>query len=371
MNQNSKIPFNDLSREAANEKNELLEVIERVIGGGWFVQGPEHKAFEQELAEFHGVETAIGVGNGTDALEIALRAIGVTQKSRVLTVANAGGYTTAAATLIGANVEYCDIDQTTLQISLETLKAHTSEFGLPDVVVVTHLFGAAAPIDEICRWAHSRQIKVIEDCAQAIGALCVGKPIGSFGDAATLSFYPTKNLGAIGDGGAILTSSAEIADRALSLRQYGWTSKYSNELRNGRNSRLDEIQAAVLRIRLQSVKKRNSRRLEIYEAYESAVRENSTFKLVNKSSPSFVGHLAVIQTEFRDELRQFFEQRGISTEIHYPMPDYSQAAWKSPSETPNTEKACREVFSIPLFPELEDAEVARICQALRELSESD
>ena len=217
------IPINDLSRSFDNQQ-ELLESIQRVVLSGQWIQGPEHNAFEKELADFIGTKHALGVANGTDALEIALRAAGCSPGAKVITVANAGGYTTVAARAIGCEIIYCDIDSERLVIDPESLQDLISEE--IRVVVVTHLYGNVAPVGAIVEMCKSFGITVIEDCAQAIGASDAGKRVGSVGDIGTFSFFPTKNLGAIGDGGALTTNNPIYAENIRRLRQYGWADKY-------------------------------------------------------------------------------------------------------------------------------------------------
>lgn len=359
------VPLNDLSRRVSVLRPELDQAITRVLDSGWYVMGKEHDALEKELAEFLGTSDAVLVANGTDALQLALTALGVNPGDLVLTAANAGGYTSVAAAAIGAEPVYADIDPTTMLLTVESLEAARKRLSRqPKVVVLTHLFGAAADAKAIVAWAHSHGMRVVEDCAQSIGALRDGKHAGSFADVATLSFYPTKNLGAIGDAGAVVTSDASIAEALRMLRQYGWETKYRIGRSRGRNSRCDEMQAALLRVMLPHVDEWNDRRRQIHAAYEEAIRGA---RLVNSSSPAFVGHLAVIQSEDRDEDRAIMSRLGIGTDIHYPVPDHMQPVATDTPSLPHTERAASTIFTIPLFPELRDEEVAEVCRALEQL----
>lgn len=360
------VPFNDLSRSVVKLRSVIDEAITRVLESGWFVMGPEHDALETELAAFVGVKHAINVANGTDALELGLAALGVRQGDGVLTVANAGAYASTAALLLGAEPIYVDIDSQTLLMSRDSLQSALAKLSeQPKAVVVTHLYGALAPVEDIVRVAHAHGISVLEDCAQSIGASRHGKLGGSFADIATTSFYPTKNLGALGDGGAILTNSDELADSVRWMRQYGWTSKYSIEHPHGRNSRLDEMQAAILREKLPYLNALNDRRKLIHSSYEGAQHEG--VRVLNRADESFVGHLAVLVADNRNVARSKVEAEGVKTDIHYPIPDHRQ---KFPDFTPRqmpldvTEWASQAIFSVPLFPELTDEEVETVTRAI-------
>jgi len=362
------IPFNDLARGVDVNGDAVRAALERVVTSGWYVLGPEHDAFERELAAYVGVSKALGVASGTDALQFAMAAVGVGPGDVILTAANAGGYATTAARALGAEPLFADVDPRSLLLSAATISAAIATAGsAPRAVVVTHLYGAAAPIQEIVAWARPRGIRVIEDCAQSLGAVIGGVRAGAVGDVAATSFYPTKNLGALGDGGAVLTSDEAIATRVEALRQYGWKGKYRVTVRGGRNSRLDEIQAAVLRVKLPHLDEVNERRRAIHRIYEDAI--GGSARLVNTSGESFVGHLAVIEVERRDEVRELFAARGIATDVHYPIPDHAQPIETAPNhrQLPVTEAAARRVLSIPLFPELRPDEVDRIASALGEM----
>jgi aminotransferase EvaB len=369
MHSGAPVPFNDLSRGVVEIREEIDAALGRVVDSGWFVLGPEHDALETELAEFLGVRHAINVGNGTDALELALAALGVRSGGMVVTVANAGAYTTIAARLLGAEPVYCDVDEKTLLMSAETLERALDNLPeRPQAIVVTHLYGALAPIRDIMAVARRHMIPVVEDCAQSFGAQAEGVRGGAFGDISTTSFYPTKNLGALGDGGAVFTNNPDFAAAVKKMRQYGWDSKYSIEHRHGRNSRLDEMQAAVLRVKLPRLDANNERRREIHLRYESATC--TTASLLNRASPAFIAHLAVLTASDRPRARAIFTEHGIATDVHYPIADHTQ---KYPDFTPRpmplgvTEWATTAVFSIPMFPELTTEEVDRVVAALESI----
>lgn len=360
------IPFNDLSRFAPEVRAGIDGAIARVLSSGWFVMGPEHDAFEAELAAYLGVEHAVLVANGTDALELAFAAVGVRPGDSIITVANAGGYSTIASRLLGADPLYVDVDELRLQASPDAVRDAIASAPLPpSAIVVTHLYGGMAPVTEIVELALEHGIPVIEDTAQALGASLDGRRAGSFGDIATTSFYPTKNLGALGDGGAVVTADPGLAATVRRMRQYGWEGKYNIAHSRGRNSRLDELQAAILRERLPQLDAWNQRRREIHQQYEAAVSPNA--RLVNTASESFIGHLAVLEVDDRDGVRDRLLEQGIRTDVHYPIPDHRQpliAGEGTRPPLPVTERAVGRILSLPLFPELRDDEIDRICAAL-------
>jgi len=366
MTDKALVPLNDLGRGTQSLRAEIDAAIGRVVSSGWFVLGPEHDALEHELATYVGTTHAINVGNGTDALELALAAVGVTAGDFVVTVANAGAYTTTAVRLLGAFPIYCDVDPTTLLMSVTALEAALALVPeTPKAIVVTHLYGALAPIEALVAVAARHGIAVVEDCAQSLGARTSNGMGGSFADVATTSFYPTKNLGALGDGGAIFTNNDDIAASIKRMRQYGWESKYNIQYAHGRNTRLDEMQAAILRAKLPLLDAGNTRRRAIHEIYESAAPTTAT--LLNQSGESFVAHLAVLTTDSRVAARQKLSEAGIATDVHYPIPDHQQGfpdfvARPMPLEV--TEWAAQAVFSVPMFPELTDEETMRVKEAL-------
>jgi len=362
------IPLNDLGRMPDTERAAIEEAVHRVIASGWYVLGPEHDAFEHELAAYVGVPHAVGVANGTDALELALGALGVGPGDHVLTVANAGAYTTTATRLLGATPVYADVDPATLLPRAAELRAALDRLDsagmAPKVLVVTHLYGQLADMPPLLEIARARGIRVLEDCAQAIGAVGAdGAKAGAYGDAATLSFYPTKNLGGLGDGGAVLTRDADVAATVRRRRQYGWVAKYRIGDDRGRNSRLDEMQAAILRIRLRLLDEQNARRREIHAVYEKA----STAMVTSTRRP-YIGHLAVGAWDDRARVQSAFAAAGIVTDVHYPIPDHRQAFPHpaGPVELPVTERAAERILSVPIFPGLREDEVARIATVLAE-----
>ncbi len=356
------VALNDLLRQTQSLQQELGSCVARVLGSGWYILGRECAAFEEEFAAYCGVSDCITVGNGTDALELALRSLGIGPGEMVATVANAGGYSTTAIRAAGAVPHYIDIDRASMNMSPRDLAARLT----PNVraVIATHLYGRMADLPALLAVTERAGVPLIEDCAQAHGALLQGRKAGSWGTLGCFSFYPTKNLGALGDGGAITTSDPAIAAKVKSLRQYGWSSKY-HSAEYGRNSRLDEMQAAILRVKLPHLDGWNARRREIAAVYDAVLG-------VQPAGSESVAHLYVMRSATRDEIRGALKNHGIATDIHYPVPDHLQEAARathSGIRLPETEKAAREVLTLPCYPELESREIAAVAGALRALAQ--
>ncbi|ROR65404.1 DegT/DnrJ/EryC1/StrS family aminotransferase [Agrococcus jenensis] len=360
------VRFNDLRRGLQSTAPGVRDAIEEVLASGWFVLGPQHDAFERELAASLDIAAAAGVGNGTDALQLALQAVGARPGTAVITVANAGGYTSTATRAIGATPWYADVDPATLQATPATVNAALRSAPMPvSAIVVTHLFGQMADARGIVEAANG--VPVVEDCAQAMGARSDGRAAGTFGTVATTSFYPTKNLGAVGDGGAVFSDDVELVARIRQLRQYGWSSKYRSSAAGGRNSRLDELQAAVLRRLLPALDADVARRREIHARYEAAA--SGRIRMVNRATPSYAGHLAVVVVDDRQRVTAILDDHGIGHDIHYPLPDHHQPiAEPEAPPLPVTEWASEHIISVPLYAGLTDDEQARVVAALHEMS---
>ena len=366
------VPLNDLSRISKEDLAAISDLSRQVIASGHYVSGPFLEQFEASLASYVGVSGAVGVGNGTDALILSMLASGVNPGDVVLTVANAGSYSTIAAKAIGAEPVFCDVNQENLQISLETLQQSLGVCAdnkiRPKALVVTHLFGLLNPeIVEITNLARSKGIVVIEDCAQAIGAKSAIGKAGSFGDVAAFSFYPTKNLGAIGDGGAVVSSNSSILDRVIALREYGWGKKYHIEMDGGRNSRLDELQAAILLFKIQNIDSQNQKRREIYARYLANL--SSSFESFAPVTEDYVAHLAVFAptSSSRDKVISQFHEMHVSTGIHYPTLDVDQTLelkYRDLVPLPISRKYVELIFTVPLFPEMTESELETVATAL-------
>lgn len=362
MDANHQIPL--FSAVAANAGLDFSEPLMRVVNRHWYIMGDEVKAFEREFADYVGVEHCVSVANGSEALEIALLALGVGPGDCVITVANAGFYSSTAIHAVGAVPIYVDVDEVSLTmcpISLEKALCQPAK-----VVIITHLYGQLAEIDILMSLARSQGTLVLEDCAQSHGARSEHGMAGAFGDAACFSFYPTKNLGALGDGGAIVSSSADIAQRLLTLRQYGWSTKYHVTVPGGRNSRLDEMQAAILRMKLPKLDEWNAERRSIAQRYCHGFSA-LPIELPCSTGNDFVAHLFVVRVPQRDTFTVFLKQHGVSSDIHYPVPDHQQLAYPQDRmfELAITEKISSELVSLPCYPGLTDEEVDRVIEVVK------
>jgi dTDP-3-amino-2,3,6-trideoxy-4-keto-D-glucose/dTDP-3-amino-3,4,6-trideoxy-alpha-D-glucose/dTDP-2,6-dideoxy-D-kanosamine transaminase len=357
--------INDLSLHIQSHEAEIKLAIDRVLTSGWVVLGPEVKKFEQSFAEYVGVSQCVTVANGTDAIELGLKALGVKSGDLVATVANAGMYTTSALLAIGAIPFFMDVSNSTRNVYLSEVENAISK-GVK-AVVATHLYGFAieeiAEIVEMCKRAG---VAVLEDCAQAHGARIGNKCVGSFGDAAAFSFYPTKNLGALGDGGAVVTGNLNVADQVAKLRQYGWASKYKVETAGARNSRLDEIQAAILSVFLLTLDKSNEKRRAIARIYnEQIVHPQVTLPM--HDGKGYVAHLFVLQSKHRNALQNHLKSLGIASDIHYPVPDHLQPIFGnkfSSIKLANTERLSSEVLTIPCYPEMKTEQIRQVVSAI-------
>ncbi len=348
------------------QREEIDAAVASVLDSERYILGAEVSAFEAEFAAFVGVRNGIGVANGTDALHLALRAVGVEPGDIVVTVANTAVATAAAIEMAGARVAFVDVDDDTLTMSAHALDAFlraTTE-GRVRAVVPVHLYGRPANMPELVKVARQHGLAIVEDCAQAHGARFEGQTAGTFGDIAAFSFYPTKNLGAIGDGGAVLTNDAALADQVRLLRQYGWRERDSS-IAPGFNSRLDELQAAILRVKLRRLANDNERRRAIAARYDALAG-------VIRTPPRDEGHVYhqyVVRTPERDALRDQLQSEEITTLVHYPTPIHQQPAYEgrvivARDGLPVTEHAAHEILSLPMFPQLSDAEVARVCAVM-------
>ena len=362
------IPLNDLSRCDGREKQSIKKSIDDVLESGVFIDGPKNDILSEQLQELLSGRHIICVGNGTDALVLSLLGLGIQSGDIVATVANAGGYATSAILRIGAVPLLIDIDLITAQMSSSDLQEKFLETPNVKAVVVTYLYGLAADVKAIRDVADKHSVLLIEDCAQSIGAFKSGVPVGAFGDAATFSFYPTKNLGALGDGGAVAFKNPEHASLVKQLAQYGWSTRYIVSHERGINSRLDEIQAAIIVERFKTLKQKNKSRQMIVQQYQLAVK--SPRRIIFADDESFVGHMAVLVSPTRDRDRSAFENAGIATGVHFPVLDHQQSAWKYHFDSvtlPNSEKLVKQIISIPCFTQLQETEIERICSVLKNL----
>ena len=359
------IPVSNPKARFINRKSEFLKAAEAVIEKGMYILGDEVSSFEKEFAQYIGVNHCVGVANGTDALMIALRGLGVNAGDEVITVSHSAVATVAAIEMAGAVPVFADIEPNTRCIDPNKIENLISP--KTKVIIPVHIYGQPARIKEIIALAHNNGIEVLEDCAQAHGAKVDGKKVGSFGDAAAFSFSPTKNLGAIGDGGAVVTNSPDVFENILALRQYGWHRRYISDF-PGVNSRLDELQAAFLRIKLRELDKDNARRNEIASRYTSVIEKLKIKAPISVSNNYHAYHLYVIESENRNELAKFLEKNNVGSALHYPSPIHKQPAYlgriKGHNDLKETEILYKKILTIPMFPELTDGEVDMVCDVL-------
>lgn len=361
------IPLNDLSRQVAERQHREIEVAASVLVSGHYIKGSRTEELESALSALIGGSQVLAIANGTDALMLAMLGLGLKPGDKVATVGNAGGYSSTAAVRIGLQPVLIDIDSNSAQMSCEDLEQAFKK-GSIQAVVVTHLYGQLADVETIRELCDRYNVYLIEDCAQAIGARRNGKAAGSWGDASTFSFYPTKNLGAIGDAGAVAFKVLEHYETARSFSQYGWTSRYEISIAGGFNSRIDEIQAAILLERLPHLDEDNAKRREIIKIYSSSLTGER--RMLGQPDESFVGHLAVLVTTNRASDVEKLHSQGVATGIHYPILDNKQKAWKEQftgTEIPNSEILVNQILTIPCFPLMSDGEVHQVATALSSL----
>lgn len=348
-------------------KSEIDAAIARVLQSGHYILGAEVDAFEKEFAAWIGLAGAVAVGNGTDAIELALVAAGIGAGDKVVTVANTVTATATAIRCAGAKVVYGEIEPATMLLDVPALDTMLATLRDPKIkaILPVHLYGQAVDMPRLMEVAARHNLVVIEDCAQAQGSAIAGRKAGTWGHLAAFSFYPTKNLGALGDGGAVGGSDAALLEKVRTLRQYGWRKRYVSEA-PGRNSRLDEIQAAILRARLPRLAAENDRRAEIARQYLAGLAGLPLALPTVAPGRGHCWHQFVVRTPRRDELQAFLEKRGVLCGVLYPVPVHRQPSFHDASiSLPQSEKACAEVISLPLHPALSDDDVARVIRETR------
>ena len=360
------LPVFDYRPEAERLRDELEAAFRRVLGSGRLILGPEVEAFEREFAAWLGVAHAVGGNAGTDARILALRALDVGAGDDVITVANAGAPTGAAVRAVGARPRFVDVDARGLLLDPAGL-AHAWTPRARCIVPV-HLYGQAAPLGPILEFARERGLAVVEDCAQAHGARYRGRPVGGFGEIGCFSFYPTKNLGALGDGGLCVTPSAALAERLAMLRMYGFRGDRHAHL-EGLNSRLDELQAAFLRVKLRHLGAALDERRALAARYREALA-GSAYRLPEGPADSEPApHLFVVLAPDREKATRALDAAGIGWGVHYPEPVHAMEAYRflgyGAGALPVTERACREVLSLPLYPGLPPSAAERVAGVLR------
>ncbi|MDB5413734.1 MAG: erythromycin biosynthesis sensory transduction protein eryC1 [Rubritepida sp.] len=375
------LPFADPGAGYRALQPEIDAAVARALASGWYILGQEGEAFEKEFAAWLGAKPeappmhAVGCANGTDAIMLILRGMGIGEGCTVVTVSHTAVATVAAIEMVGATPLLIDIDPDTYTMDADELASVLADPppGLPPIraAIPVHIYGQAVDLGPIKAACDAAGVALIEDCAQCHGAELSGWKLGTIGAAAAFSLYPTKNLGALGDGGIVATPDPELAARIASIRQYGWKRRYISDT-PGVNSRLDEVQAAILRVKLQYLDRQNARRREIADAYDVALAGTALVAPARRADAYHVFHLYVLRHPDRDAIMSRLKAQGIGTGIHYPMPVHLQPAYEGrtplgPAGCAETARAAQEVFSLPMYPEMTDEQVARVCLALRQL----
>jgi dTDP-4-amino-4,6-dideoxygalactose transaminase len=363
------VPFGDLKAHVSALRPQIDAALARVLDSGWFILGPEGEAFERELAAALQARQAVAVANGTEAIQLALEALGLAPGDEVVTSPLTAAFTALAILRAGARPVFADVDPVTLNVSPETvaraITPHTR------ALLPVHLYGHPVDLDPLLEQARRRGIPLVEDACQAIGAQYKGRPVGVLSGIGALSFYPTKNLGAFGDGGAVVVDDPEVAARLRRLRNGGQSDRYRHEVA-GINSRLDEMQAALLRVKLGHLAAWTERRRALAARYHEGLAGAGVDLPVEQPYARAVYHLYVIRHPRRDALAVALKERGIGTLIHYPIPLHLQPAFAAlglrPGDFPVAERAAGEILSIPLFPEMSDGQAEAVIRAIREVA---
>jgi dTDP-4-amino-4,6-dideoxygalactose transaminase len=361
------VPFGDMKAHVSALRPELEKAVGRVLDSGWFILGPEGEAFEKELAAFVGAQHAVGVANGTEAIQLVLEALGVGPGDEVVTAPLTAAFTGLAVMRCGARPVFADLDPQTLNVSPEAVARVVTK--RTKALLPVHLYGHPVDLDPLLAIAKGRGIPLVEDACQAIGARYKGRTVGTISGVGALSFYPTKNLGALGDGGAVVVDDAELAARLRRLRNGGQENRYRH-LEAGINSRLDEIQAAILRVGLGRLDAWTERRRILAARYLSELEGAGVGLPYEQPYARAVYHLFVVRHPRRDALAAALAERGIGTLIHYPFPLHLQEAFASsggrPGDFPVAERAAEEILSLPLYPSMTDAQAEAVVAAVRE-----
>lgn len=361
------VKFLDLQKINARFKDSFDAVFKEVCESGWYLQGKQNEEFEKEFAQYCGVKYCVGCANGLDALRLIIKAYGFGVGDEIIVPANTYIASILAITDNGCTPVLVEPDINTYNINVDLIEAAITP--KTKAILVVHLYGCAVDMEQIWALARKYHLKVIEDSAQAHGAIYQGKRAGNLGDASGFSFYPGKNLGALGDGGAVTTNDKILADKIRTLANYGSLVKYEN-IYQGLNSRLDEIQAGILRVKLKMLDKDNARRREIAQFYMQNIKNPKiTLPIIKRSAltqDSHTWHLFVIRASERGKLQEYLAQNGIQTLIHYPIPPHKQQAYKQYSHLslPITEQIHKEVLSLPISPVMSDCEIEKVVEVV-------
>ncbi|HEY9679738.1 MAG TPA: DegT/DnrJ/EryC1/StrS family aminotransferase [Drouetiella sp.] len=361
-----KVPFGDMKVHYQAYKAQIDGAVQRVLESGHYILGPELDQFEKEFANFLGSGFVAGCASGTEAIYLALAACDVGPGDEILVVAHTAVPTISAISMAGATPVFIDLDPSSYVMDTTLLEAKVT--AKTKVIIPVHLYGQVVDMDAVMAVAAKHNLKVLEDVAQATGAQYKGKTVGTIGDFGAFSFYPSKNLGAFGDGGAVSTKTKENFDRLVMLRNYGQSKRYHHDI-IGINSRLDEMQAAILAAQIPYVAEWNLRRREIAKRYTEGLKDVVQTPVENDFG-THVYHLYVIQTPHRDDLQNYLMDRGIGTLIHYPIPAHLQKAYSylgyQPNSLPVTEQLAKRILSLPLFPELTNEQVDEVIKGIRD-----
>lgn len=365
------IPLLDLKAQYQTIREDIQKAVDRVLESGQYIMGPEVTAFEEEIAAYCGVKHAVGVGNGTDALLIALDAQGIGPGDEVITTPFTFFATSEVVSQLGATPVFVDIDPDTYNIDVTQIREHINE--KTKAIIPVHIFGQPANMDEIMSLAKEHNLFVLEDAAQAIGAEYQGKKIGAWGHAATFSFFPTKNLGGYGDGGMIVTNDDDLAAKMRILRVHGsYPRKYYHNML-GYNSRLDALQAAILRVKFRYLDTWNNGRREKAKLYDQKLKDLPVKTPFHAPDRKHIYHLYIIQAEERDELMQYLKDHGVSAGLYYPLPLHLQEVYKdlgySEGSIPNAEYAAKRIFALPVYPEMTEAQVDEVVSVMKQFYE--
>jgi dTDP-4-amino-4,6-dideoxygalactose transaminase len=362
----AEVPFLDLRESYLELKDEIDSACKRALNSGWYILGEEVKAFEQEFAAYCGTKHCVGVGNGLEALELILRVYGIGPGDEVIVPANT--YIATWLAVSGAGATPVPVEPNAGTYNIDPSRVEAAITGRTKAILPVHLYGQTAEMEAINEIAGRHGLRVIEDAAQAHGARYRGRRAGSLGDAAGWSFYPTKNLGAFGDAGAVTTEDPELADRVRTLRNYGSKKKNYNE-EKGSNSRLDELHAAMLRVRLRHLDEWNARRARIAGMYFEGLKTADVMLPAVANGAEPVWHLFVIRSRRRDSLQGYLKSAGVQALVHYPVPPHLQEAYGDmnlvPGSLPVSEMIHREALSLPMWPQLEESEVTRVIEDVK------
>jgi dTDP-4-amino-4,6-dideoxygalactose transaminase len=357
------INMNDFKREYAAINKEVMPTIRRVLKSGWYILGDEGSKFEQEFSKYVGSRFGVGVNSGSDALYLAIKALGISRGDEVITVAHTMISSVDAIARNDAKPVFVDIDPSTYVMDTSRIEAKISK--KTKAIIPVHLYGHPVDMDPITELAKKYGLYVIEDACQAHGSRYKNTVVGNIGDIGCFSFYPTKNLGAYGDAGIITTNNEELANNLKKMRNYGQSIRYYHDF-VGVNSRLDEIQAAILRIKLRYLDEWNEKRRKLAKLYNNLLDNTDVVTPIEQEYAKHVYHLYVVRHKRRNELQQYLLNKGIETLIHYPIPVHLQDAYKTNDKLPVTEKICGEILSLPLYPWLREYEVEQISENLKQ-----